>query len=270
VFTKPENKKGSCSNISVEFYAPPTDKGGCNNISVVFEKIAIDDIVPICDNTLFWDIQSSTGFDLIISGSGSVVLDGVEESMDINKPIADGVEIAFCDSANVTRFSAIYGNIDGDMPILPLSIEIFDVRGNNLNGNIPILQSSFRAFLASGNNLSGNIPSLPSSLRILNAGRNNLSGNIPTLSSSLYYFSVENNNLSGFNGGNLSSISNFNIKKCNVSTADIDSYLQEIANNSVIDGSFLSAGSNMGIPTNTTAIDTLRARGWYVSVEGGY
>ena len=27
VFTKPENKKGSCPNISVEFYAPPTDKG---------------------------------------------------------------------------------------------------------------------------------------------------------------------------------------------------------------------------------------------------
>ncbi|KAM0918830.1 hypothetical protein ACQ4PT_008575 [Festuca glaucescens] len=106
-------------------------------------------------------------------------------------------EILFLELAN-NRFTNI-----GYAPLLPLSIEVLNLRNNMFQGPIPIPRGSASALIYDGNKFSSipsNFTSHLSAVTLLTVSRNNFSGNIPSSfcgPTSIQLLDMSYNNLNG-------------------------------------------------------------------------
>jgi len=182
-------------------------------------------------------------------------------------------------SANtaLTQFYVHTNQLTGSIPDLSANTALtqFYVHTNQLTGSIPDLSANTTLFYfyCNTNQLTGSIPDL-SANTVLNqfyVHTNQLTGSIPNLSAntSLAHFYCSNNQLTGYDGGNIKVTGQFNANNNALTVAAVDSILQGL-----VDGGTTGSGVNIalnggtnGIPTNTAAIDTLRARGCTVTVN---
>ncbi|KAJ4903451.1 receptor like protein 24 [Raphanus sativus] len=93
---------------------------------------------------------------------------------------------------------------EGEIPVLPLSIKVFEASYNRFTGSIPLSICNCRSLThlkVSNNNLTGPIPQcLSQDLTVLNLRKNNLEGNIPDAfykSAPLHTLDVGHNLLTG-------------------------------------------------------------------------
>ncbi|KAF3576128.1 hypothetical protein DY000_02034995 [Brassica cretica] len=92
---------------------------------------------------------------------------------------------------------------EGEIPILPLSINIFVASANSFTGSIPLSICNYRSLthlLMKKNNLTGPIPQCLSNLTFVNLRKNKLEGSIPDafyMSASLQTLDVGHNLLTG-------------------------------------------------------------------------
>ena len=163
-----------------------------------------------------------------------------------------------------------HNELDGNIPTFADNLEYVDLRFNALTGSISIFPQSIKYVDLTDNELTGQIPTIPLNLEYLKIGQNQLTGQIPTLPDSLTHLNVTNNQLTAFTDSGLSSCAAFYAVGNQLDVQSVDLILQKLSENSATDGECVLYGGDMGIPTNTAAIDTLRGRGWNVMVEGGY
>ena len=92
---------------------------------------------------------------------------------------------------------------EGEIPILPLSINIFDATGNRFTGSIPLSIINCRSLtqlMLGYNNLTGPIPQCLSNLLVVYLRENSLEGSIPDAfytGASLQTLDVGHNRLTG-------------------------------------------------------------------------
>jgi Leucine-rich repeat (LRR) protein len=150
----------------------------------------------------------------------------------------------------------------------------FQCNSNQLVGSIPDLSSNtlLGVSLWQGNQLIGSIPNLSNNTVLTNfqCHDNQLTGSIPDLSANtaLAYFYCYINQLTDFAGGTIKVGTQFNASSNKLTIQAVDAILQGLVDGGTTGAVTinLSGGTN-GVPTNTTAIDTLRARGCTVTVN---
>jgi len=150
----------------------------------------------------------------------------------------------------------------------------FKCYDNQLAGSIPDLSANINliVFSCGNNQLAGVIPNLSinTALQYLHCYTNKLTGSIPDLSSNTLLQQVfcYGNQLTDFAGGTIKVTNAFNASSNKLTVAAVDDILQGL-----VDGGTTGAvtirleGGTNGVPTNTAAIDTLRARGCTVTVN---
>ena len=215
----------------------------------------------------------------------SVFINGVEYTGNGNTNVIANVsdigkiEIKESQNGALTYLNCHGNQLTGSIPNLSSNTNLttFNCYTNQLTGPIPDLSNntSLTTFNCFDNQITGFIPDLSSniSLSIFDCGNNQITGSIPDLSSntSLATFYCANNQLTGYGGGAIRVTSFFRADNNKLTVTAVDAILQGL-----VDGGTtgtvtiqLNGGTN-GIPTNTTAIDTLRSRGCTVTVNGGY
>uniref|UniRef100_M4DZ04 Disease resistance R13L4/SHOC-2-like LRR domain-containing protein n=1 Tax=Brassica campestris TaxID=3711 RepID=M4DZ04_BRACM len=106
-------------------------------------------------------------------------------------------------NSSVKNLSLRRNCFEGEIPILPLSINFFAASKNRFSGSIPLSICNYRSltYLRLGyNNLTGPIPQCLSNLTLLNIRKNNLEGSIPDafhMGASLRTLDVGHNRLTG-------------------------------------------------------------------------
>lgn len=147
-------------------------------------------------------------------------------------------------------------------------------QSNQLTGSIPNLSSNteLTQFDCSVNQLTGSIPNLSnnSKLTTFYSGGNKLTGSIPDLSNNtaLVVFYCNSNQLTGFAGGTIKVSTRFDASNNKLAIAAVDAILQGLVDGGTTGVVTINlSGGTTGVPTNTTAIDTLRARGCTVTVN---
>ncbi|CAN7137492.1 unnamed protein product [Brassica rapa subsp. narinosa] len=107
-------------------------------------------------------------------------------------------------NSSVKNLDLYRNRIEGEIPILPLSMNIFEASHNRFTGSIPLSIcncTSLTHLLMKNNNLTGPIPQcLSHNLTYINLRKNNLEGSIPDAfytSSSLKVVDVGHNRLTG-------------------------------------------------------------------------
>ena len=171
-------------------------------------------------------------------------------------------------------FSCYTNQLSGNIPNLSsnTALEHFAANENQLDGDIPDLRSntSLKYFSCSSNQLTGNIPDLSTNtgLHTFSCENNQLVGSIPDLSgaTALQHFYCFNNKLTGFNGGTIKVTDTFDASDNLLTVEAVDGILQALVDGGTTNAT-ISLQTGNGIPTNTTAIATLRANGCTVTVE---
>jgi hypothetical protein len=169
--------------------------------------------------------------------------------------------------------------------VLP-NCSLFYCYANQLTGSIPDLSANtaLTQFYCYANQLTGSIPDLSANTALTQfyCYANQLTGSIPDLSANtaLTQFYCNSNQLTGWDGGSVSAtLGNYHAGSQNapgsgLSSPDVDGML----------AAFVAAGRNSGTriinlsgglnaapsATGEGHIDTLRSRGWTVTVTGGY
>ena len=184
-------------------------------------------------------------------------------------------------NVNLQHFQCFNNNLTGSIPNLSANVNLlkFQCYNNSLTGSIPDLSANvaLQYFQCHNNSLTGSIPNLSANVNLLSfqCYTNSLTGSIPDLSANvaLQTFQCYTNNLTGWDGGTIAgSLVSFDASDNALPQASVDGILQAFDASGSSSGTCTLSGGTNAIPsaTGNTAIDNLRARGWTVTVSGGY
>jgi hypothetical protein len=166
-------------------------------------------------------------------------------------------------------------NIQGQLVSIPNNVNTIQCHNNQLTGTIPALPSGLTVFYCYNNQLTGAIPTLPNSITLFWCQNNQLTGTIPTLPNNITIFYCNNNQLTSFSGTTVPiSLGDFLAQNNLLPLSEIEKILAAfVAANRTTGTRVLNIGGtgNASIVSSAAAkanVDTLRARGWTVTVNG--
>jgi len=184
-------------------------------------------------------------------------------------------------SSNVSleQFYIQMNRLTGSIPNLSnnVNLELFYCYSNQLTGSIPDLSSnvSLELFYCHHNQLTGSIPDLSNNvdLEFFSCNYNQLTGSIPDLSNNIILteFYCYSNQLTDFAGGSISVATYFHAHDNLLTETAVDNILAGLVSGNTVNAEIrLETGNSAPSPAGEASIDTLRANGNGVTVEGGY